>query len=362
MNAKSWGFPLLMALASPAMAQNVTTLYGSIDVGVDYVSNAKGHSLVQMASGKRQPDRWGILTREELGGGNAAFARLENGFNADTGAQINPASFFNRAAYVGLANETLGAVTVGHIPDLIYDYVGGINNAVPGISSFYTPGNLDGLANTRAFDGALKYQTMDYHGFQLAAMNAFGGKPGDFGAGRQYSFGGRYDSEDMRFAAVYTMSHDRTADIFGTFGLTSLLGQALKAGTQFNADRYSTIAVGGMVRVFKIFKPHATYTRVRLANSQGAAIMNNYEFGVNTDLSGGKSADILGTSFAYSTFEGLTFSQYNLFFTHYLSKRTEIYIGAGLQRATGTVAAQFGYPASTTGSQVVARTGIHHYF
>lgn len=362
MKAKYCALPVLASLACPALAQSVTTLYGSIDAGIDYVSNSKGHSLFQLSSGKRQPDRFGILLREELGAGNAAFARLENGFLSETGAQINPTSFFNRAAYVGLANEQLGAISLGHIADFTYDYVGSLNNAVPGISSFYSPGNLDGLANTRAMDSAIKYQSPDFHGFQFGFMNAFGGKPGDFGAGRQYSVGARYDTADVRVAASYTMSHDRTADIFGTFGLTSLLGQALKPGVQFNASKYSTLAVGGMVRVMTIFKPHATYTRVRLANSQGDAYMNNYQVGVNTDLSGGKGADILGTSFAYSTFEGLTFRQYNLFLTHYLSKRTEIYAGAGLQHASGTNAAQFGYAASSTDTQLVARVGIHHYF
>lgn len=67
-------------LAGPVWAQSSVTLYGSIDVGVDFVSNTQGKQLFQESSGKRQPDRWGLLIKEDLGGGNTAFARLESGF------------------------------------------------------------------------------------------------------------------------------------------------------------------------------------------------------------------------------------------------------------------------------------------
>ena len=347
-------------LSCPVWAQSSVTLYGSIDAGVDYVSNSKGHSLVQESAGKRQPDRWGLLVKESLGDGYAAFARLESGFLTNTGAQINPTSFFNRDAYVGLSSDRWGSLSIGNINDYVYQYVGRLNNSIPGISSFYTPGNLDGLANTHAMNNAVKYETINYHGFQAGVMNGFGNQAGDFSEGRQYSIGAQYANGIVKVGAAYTMSHNRTADIFSTFSLTSLLGQTLKAGTMFNADRYSTLAVGAQVKL-GVFAPHATYTGVKLEDSQGSAKLNNYQAGVDINLS---PYSVLALSYGHSTFEGLAINQYNLFATHYLSKSTQVYAGVGLMRASGpgARAAQFGYQASSDGSQTVARIGVNHMF
>ncbi|MBB5424131.1 putative porin [Paraburkholderia atlantica] len=349
-------------LAGPVSAQSSVTLYGSVDVGIDFVSNSQGKQLYQVSSGKRTPDRWGLLIKEDLGGGNSAFARLEAGFVTNSGAQINPTSFFNRDAYVGVSNNRWGSLSLGNIDDYIYQYVGRLNNSVPGISSFYNPGNLDGLANTHALNNAVKYETINFHGFQAGVMNAFGNQAGNFSAGRQYSFGAQYLKGPVMLGVAYTMSHDRTADIFGTFSLRSLLGQPLKQGTMFNASSYSTLAAGGSVKIGR-FTPHVTYSGVKLENSKGSATLNNYQAGVNTDLTG-NGIYILGLSWSHSLFQGLVINQYNLFATDYLSKSTQVYAGVGLQRASGpgARAAQFGYQPSTTGSQTVARIGLNHTF
>jgi predicted porin len=244
----------------------------------------------------------------------------------------------------------------------VYEYVGALNNSVPGISSYYTVGNLDGLANTRALDNSVKYESIDYRGFQAGAMNSFGNQP-NFSEGRQYSVGARYQNGRVKLGAAYTMSHNRTADLFGIFGVTSVLGQRLRQGTLFNADRYSTIAVGGSV-VVGDFIPHATFTDVKLEDPQGSVTERNYQVGVNIDLSGGKRFYVMGISYNRSMFEGLTYNQYNLFLTHYLSKSTQIYAGVGLQRASGTnaKAEQFGYQPSSSSAQTVGRIGINQMF
>jgi predicted porin len=350
-------------LSSPVWAQSSVTLYGSIDVGVDFVSNSNGKHLFQESAGKRQPDRWGLLMKEDLGGGNTAFARLESGFLTNTGAQINPTSFFNRDAYVGLSNDRWGSLSLGNINDYIYQYVGRLNNSIPGISSFYSPGNFDGLANNHAMNNSVKYETINYRGFQAGVMNSFGGQAGDFSSGRQYSIGGQYANKTVKFGVAYSMSHNRTADIYTAFSLPSLLGQALKPGTMFNADRYSSLAAGGSVK-FGIFTPHATYSRVTFENSVGSATLNNYQAGVDTDLSGGANAYILAVSWGHAIFQGLVYNQYNLFVTDYLSKSTQVYAGVGLLRASGpgAHAEQFGYQASSSGSQTIARIGVNHMF
>jgi predicted porin len=352
----------LVLLSTSALAQSSVTLYGSLDMGVDINTNSKGSHLVQAVAGKRQPDRFGFLIREDLGGGTAAVARLESGFLTGTGASISPTSFFNRYAYVGLTNHSYGTVTMGNIPDYVYEYIGALNNAVPGISSFYTTGNLDGLANTRALNNSVKYESPNYYGFQFGLMNAFGNQAGDFSSGRQYSIGAKYWHGPVKASIAYSMSHNRTADLFGIFGVTSVLGQKLGAGVLFNADRYSTLAIAGSYQIGR-FLPHLTYTDVKLTNSEGSVRERNYQGGVNMDLTGTHEY-ILGLSYNRSIFQDLTFNQYNVFLDWYLSKSTELYAGVGLERASGpnAHAAQFGYQVSTSDSQTIGRVGIHHLF
>jgi len=71
-------------LSCPAFAQSSVTLYGSVDVGVDYVTNSRGGHLIQESAGKRTPDRFGFRIVEDLGGGNKVVVRLENGFLTNT--------------------------------------------------------------------------------------------------------------------------------------------------------------------------------------------------------------------------------------------------------------------------------------
>ena len=350
--------------AAGAGAQTTSvTIYGSIDGGVDYISNAKGNSMFAVNAGKRTPDRIGFRGTEDLGDGLSANFQLENGFNSDTGAQSNPTKLFNRYSWVGLAHRDFGNVRIGHMPDFNYDYVGSITNSVPGLSSSYSPGNLDGLANTYGLDNAVRLESVDMKGFQFGVIGAFGEVAGDAGNGRQYGAGARYENGPLKVAGGYTSSNNRTADLRTTFGVTSVLGQSLPTGTMFAANRYSTTTLGGQYKIGN-FVPHATATRVVLENATGSVSERNYELGVNIDLSGGPRIDILGISAAHSTFTQLAYNQLNLFYTHYASLTTQLYVGGAVQRASGAgaVAGFFGYTASSTQSQMLVRAGVQHSF
>jgi predicted porin len=353
----------LAAAATYAQTASNVTIYGSIDGGVDYVSNVKGKSFWAVNSGKRTPDRIGFRGSEDLGNGLSATFQLESGFNSDTGAQANPTKLFNRYSTVGLADKDIGNVRLGHMPDFIYDYVGSITNSVPGLSSSYSPGNLDGLANTYGIDNAIRLESIDLHGLQIGAISGLGEVAGSFSTGLQFGFGAKYENGPLRLAGGYTMSHNRTADLKTAFSVNSVLGQNLSTGAMFAADHYSTAALAGQYKIGN-FVPHATVTRVLLEDSAGSVTERNVEAGVNVDVSGGNKIDILGVSLARSYFAQLTFNQLNLFFTHYASPTTQLYAGAALQRASGNgaVAEFFGYTASSTQSQMLMRAGVQHSF
>ncbi len=50
--------------------------------------------------------------KEDLGGGSAVLVKLENGFNADTGAQANATTLFDKQAFIGLQGDW-GTVRAG---------------------------------------------------------------------------------------------------------------------------------------------------------------------------------------------------------------------------------------------------------
>ena len=357
---------MLGCLASAgACAQSTTnvTIYGSIDGGVDYLTNVKGNSFEAVNAGKRTPDRIGFRGIEDLGGGLYANFQLETGINSDTGALANPTKLFNRYATVGLGDKDIGNVKFGHMPDFIYDYVGSISNSVPGLSSSYSPGNFDGLANTYGIDNAIRLESISYSGLQFGIINGFGEVAGDHSNGMQYGAGFRYENGPLRLAGGYTMSHNRTADLKTTFGVNTMLGQNLSTGALFAADHYSTWALAGQYQI-GIFVPHVTVTKVTFEDAVGSVTERNLEAGVNIDMSHGNKTDILGISLGRTNFSQFAYNQLNLFFTHYMSINTQIYAGGALQRASGAgaVAGLFGYTASSTQSQGLMRVGVQHSF
>ncbi len=350
-------------LSSAALAQSSVQLYGSVDAGVDYVSNAGGSRLNAVNSGRRSPDRFGFQGSEDLGGGLQAFFKLESGLNLDTGTNTRPDVFFNRYSIIGVRSATLGTVTAGHMPDFMYEYVSPTSNSVPGISSSFTPGNLDNLANQFQMDNAIKYESPVMGGFQFGAMNGFGESALGFSTARKIGVGAQYRGSALRVAAGYSMYHDRTADVRGIFDLSTLLGQNIAAGSLFTTTKFRTAGVGASYAV-GLFTPHVLVSDVNLANANGNESLRHYEAGVNIDISGGSKVDLLGLSVARSSFTTRHYQQINLFASHLFSKTVQVYAGLARVQADGpgALAGLFGYTKSTTDSQTLLRVGFQQQF
>jgi predicted porin len=94
-----------------ARAQGSVTLYGIIDTGVDWESQAAkapgqtsaSGSAVRMTSlSSSLPSRWGLRGKEELGQRLNVIFELESGFAPNSGALQNGNRLFGRSAWVGL--------------------------------------------------------------------------------------------------------------------------------------------------------------------------------------------------------------------------------------------------------------------
>lgn len=111
----------VQAHAEGGPAGDSVTLYGMVDAGVSWVSNEGGHSNLKFDDGIFTPNLLGIRGSEDLGGGLRAVFDLVDQFSMATGAIVSGQGIFGRNAYVGLASDQYGKLTMGNQYDFMTD-------------------------------------------------------------------------------------------------------------------------------------------------------------------------------------------------------------------------------------------------
>jgi len=117
---------LLASSVGAAYAQSSVTLYGIIDAGARYTTNAgpaanKGASLSTLAPGGMSQSRLGINITEDMGGGLKGIANMEHRLLSDTGAVA--AADFWRQSWVGIQSSSFGRITLGRQYNVLFDAV-----------------------------------------------------------------------------------------------------------------------------------------------------------------------------------------------------------------------------------------------
>lgn len=119
---------LMGAMAGTASADQVT-MYGVIDLGLDFTSIAGDHnpalegvsdSTLSMGSGQNSGNRFGLKGTEELGNGVTVGFVLENGFNADDGTMGQSGRLFGREAQLYVQSQ-YGTLAFGRMSMLSLD-------------------------------------------------------------------------------------------------------------------------------------------------------------------------------------------------------------------------------------------------
>lgn len=111
---------ILAASTSVAWAQSSVTLYGIVDAGVRYTSNANpGTSQKTMVPGGMSQSRLGVNIAEDMGGGLKAIANMEHRLNSDTGTVA--AADFWRQVWVGLQSSEFGQIRLGRQYNILFD-------------------------------------------------------------------------------------------------------------------------------------------------------------------------------------------------------------------------------------------------
>ncbi|MBN3724536.1 porin [Burkholderia sp. Ac-20379] len=398
----------LLLPCSCAMAQSSVTLYGIVDAGLNYVSNAqtahtsaglKGGSqwaMMEGAAGGIQGSRWGLKGVEELGGGYRAVFLLENGFFVNNGTAAQGGALFGRQAWVGLATP-YGRVTLGRQYDEVVDFYAPLL-AAPQWGGYMVehPGDLDNASNTRRANNSIKYTSPTLSGFKFGALYSFGGTPGAFGNNSIWSAGMGYAYGPLNLGAGYLRARNPNTSFFGNnpnsgAATTNNLGSAGSATSAESGPIFAGFASAQSLQIIGVAGSWAFgkanvglgYSNTQFQNLgslsgpnpfrySGTATFHNIEvngrYSFTPSLSGGIAFDYTvggGTHQKSNAKYELT----SLGLDYALSARTDVYSLLVYEHASGTdslnqpaVATITGMTPSATSSQVAVRIGVRHKF
>jgi len=346
----------LLLASSAAFGQSAVTLYGIVDAGVTRVSNVAGRSQVLVDTGVMQASRLGYRGREDLGGGRAAIFTLEQGFVLDTGVLGQGGLVFGRQAWVGLQDDRLGTVTLGRQYDFMFDsLVAHINSTHDGGGYANNPLDNDRMSGQRV-NNAVKYMTPTVGGFAAGAMFAPSEASGSVrGAGYSRSFGLSYKRGTWSVGAAYTYLDAATLEVKPITGGTAsrVVGGVSNRLVGFGAT-YQPSAQWALHAVVNESRFDGTTALAsgRFRNYQAGAV---YRFSEQWRLA--VSGDV-------TKFDDNRYRQINLSADHLFSKRTDGYVQAIFQRASGAsaTAAIFLLPNASGPDQNALRIGLRHRF
>ncbi|WP_133648728.1 porin [Paraburkholderia flava] len=189
--------------AVPAHAQSSVQLYGTVDGGVRYQTNAAkgGGTVVTMNSnGYYSSNKLDFRAKEDLGGGWNAHFLLESGFNLGNGQYDNTTGTeFNRQAFVGIGHSKYGSLDMGRQYTISHDII-----------SIYDPYGFHFtpiIPLTTASDGTRNNNDVKYKNvvgpLLFEVDNSFGGVAGDFSSGSTRAVGISYTQGPMGVGGVY---------------------------------------------------------------------------------------------------------------------------------------------------------------
>ncbi|MFT4511219.1 porin [Caballeronia sp. 15711] len=408
--ANQFGLAAVVVACSTAVhAQSSVTLYGLIDVGINYINNAQvgrdaanrlsGKSLVSMSDGGTRGvggSRWGLRGTEALGGGLSAIFTLENGFNEPNGTIAQGGALFGRQSFVGLSGD-FGTLTLGRQYDILADVLANYTPAFFAGISGAAPGDIDGYGRTRRINNAIKFASANYRGFSVDGMYALGNTVGDFTRGQLWALTAAYAAHGFSAGVGYLNARDPNLSTFGTNPnsggpTTNNLGSAGSATSAesnpiyagyASAHSYESYSAGtsyiiGPVTLAASFS-HVAFDNLGDLSAgpnplhyRGNAIFNNGTGAVAYMITPSLQ---LGSGYTYTHGGGAggagssTYHQFVGSVQYFLSKRTTLYFFGTYQLALGTdslrqaaVANVDLFTASSTNRQLIGRVGLIQRF
>jgi predicted porin len=368
-----------------AHAQTSVTLYGTIDTSITYVNHAAGNenlwALGNSSAGNLSGSRWGLKGAEDLGGGLKAIFQLESGFNPSTGKLGQDGRLFGRQAYVGLTAEQYGSLTLGRQYDPLIDLVQGITADNYFGSAFATAGDVDNYDNSFRVNNAVKYTTPSISGLQAEVMYAFGGVAGTTGAEQSWGAAVAYNNGPLGLAGGYFYANNSQASLgVRTDGWTSTSDGTFDGPINSGYASAHSLSIARAAAQYAIgqFTLGLGYSNAQYAPDASSVFRDTEKYNtgqgfVNYQLS---PALLLGLGYSYTHAGGDTSANYHqvsIGADYSLSKRTDLYMTAAWQHASGDTGDGSGgftpaeasigsYGYSGTSTQTMFNLGLRHKF
>ena len=157
-------FFLIASQSTIALAQDRLTLYGIIDIGLQYTTvRQTSDRLLQsnqffgVSSGVQSGSRFGLRGTHEMGGGFETVFTLESGFNAGDGVLQQGGRLFGRQSTVGIKNNNIGQLDFGRQINLASNYFLPIDPFVEGFGQANIGASF-GSTNTVRYSNMLLLQ------------------------------------------------------------------------------------------------------------------------------------------------------------------------------------------------------------
>lgn len=391
---KAWVVAALLgALPLGAAAQSSVTLYGIIDLGVQWnesgrdmgtstAPNWQQQSAWSVDSGYQSGSRFGLRGSEALGHSWNAVFTLEGGFDASTGTSSQGGRLFGRQAWAGLQNATLGTIALGRIATPSSG--SGAFDLWSPVDPFGCSWGVAGLGNTflpcatLREDNSIIWASPSWAGLKLAAQysaNIDTGETAPQGTNTSaMNFGANWAWGPLFLAATYDVIAYADSGSAGRPGAGNPDQKMLQLGGTFD---------------FKFLKVHAGWadqsniSTVMTLGGAGSGLPsamvpagigyydnNAWMAGITVPLFGGNLRGSYQYSDAKNIISGLAqyepdYSVWGIGFDYPFSRRTNLYVGYAQREWDGRVTQASG-SALPQASQIFDRAqfalGLRHNF
>ena len=170
---------LLVCHLTSAQAQDSLTVYGIIDIGLQYatVNQTRDHAIQSnqffgISSGVQSGSRFGLRGTHAMGGCFETVFTLENGFNAGTGEAQQGGRLFGRQSTVGIKHNDIGQLDVGRQINLASNYFLPIDPFIEGFGQANIGASF-GSANTVRYSNMVMLQAQATKALTIGAGYSF---------------------------------------------------------------------------------------------------------------------------------------------------------------------------------------------
>ena len=321
---------VLGAFAASASAD--VTVYGRVDVGVNYNSDTE---VVQMKTGQSSGNRYGLKGSEKISDDLTVGFQLEQGFDVDTGADKSTTGFHRESRLFVATNYgtfhfgRMGTLSSGAGTVSIAD-----NLTVFGTGYGAFSGDMTYIldSDTRR-NNVITYESPVFHGAKFYAQAASDEADGwDHGSSRYYAAAVEYKAGAFSAGLVASLTDGAcTAAAEGAYGWADLDEDETTEPTWAKADDVAaaegeekTQFIAGVGYDFGVVKAKLTagYTEYDVADYDVYGVL----LGLSAPVAGGTLDFQYGYADADTQYERQSVAA---MYQYPLSKKTSLYVGAG---------------------------------